>query len=222
MSLRSSFAPVALAMTTLFCAASAHATITIYNTQASYLAAISMPGVDTYDDLDPTTSLAGPVNRTAGAYAYTASVGPTSTLFFPAGVSPGDVWLSTNNRLDTVTFNSFSTGVRGVGGNFFGSNSGGSFTTPSSITVTATDGSGTVTQTLVNPTVNSFVGFVSTGALTSVTTFVGVAGTGLAGVWPTVNNLTLGTVAVVPETQTLAMMLGGLAMLGMAVRRSKR
>lgn len=222
MRLKSSASAAALAAAALFCATSAQAVITIYTTQAAYLAAISAPGVDTFDDLNPTGSVAGPLNRTAGAYSYKASVGPTSTLFFPGGVSPGDVYLSTNNRLDTITFNTFSAGVRGAGGNFFGSDINGAFTTPSTITVTATDASGTVTQTLTNPTVTSFVGFVSTGALTSVTTFVGVAGTGIAGVWPTVNNLTLGTVAAIPETQTLAMMFAGLAMLGIAVRRNKR
>jgi hypothetical protein len=222
MRLKSSASAAALAAAALFCATSAQAVITIYTTQAAYLAAISAPGVDTFDDLNPTGSVAGPLNRTAGAYSYKASVGPTSTLFFPGGVSPGDVYLSTNNRLDTITFNTFSAGVRGAGGNFFGSDINGAFTTPSTITVTATDASGTVTQTLTNPTVTSFVGFVSTGALTSVTTYVGVAGTGIAGVWPTVNNLTLGTVAAIPETQTLAMMFAGLAMLGIAVRRNKR
>jgi hypothetical protein len=225
MRLKSSASAAALAAAALLCATSAQAVITIYTTQAAYLAAISAPGVDTYNDLSPTGSVAGPLNRTAGAYSYTASVGPTSTLFFPGGVSPGDVYLSTNNRTDTVTFNTFSAGVRGVGGNFFGSNLSGQFTTPSTITVTATDASGTVTQTLINPTVTSFVGFVSTGAFTNVTTYVGAAGTagtGIAGVWPTVNNLTLGAVAAIPETQTLAMMFAGLAMLGIAVRRNKR
>jgi hypothetical protein len=219
MKLNSLLAPLVAAA--LLSVTAAHATITIYTTQASYLAAISAPGVDTYEDLTPNAGTAGPLNRTAGAYSYTATVGPSSSTFFPAGLSP-DVYLSSNNRTDTITFGGFSVGVRGVGGNFFGTNDAGLFSTVSAITVTATDGSGTVTQTLTDPAATSFLGFVSTAALTSVTTFVGVAGTGTVGVWPTVNNLTLGAIAAVPETQTLAMMLGGLAMLGMTMRRSKR
>jgi hypothetical protein len=224
MRLKSSASAAALAAA-LFCATSAQAVITVYTTQAAYLAAVSAPGVDTFNDLNPTVFIAGPLPRTAGAYSYTASVGANSTVFVPAGVSPGDVYLSSSNRLDTITFNTFSAGVRGAGGNFFGTALNGLFTTPATITVTASDASGTVTQTLINPTVTSFVGFVSTGALTNVTTYVGAAGTagtGIAGVWPTVNNLTLGVVAAIPETQTLAMMFAGLAMLGIAVRRNKR
>jgi hypothetical protein len=202
----------------------AQAAITIYTTQASYLAAISAPGVDTFNDLNPTTTAAGPLARTAGAYSYTTSVGPTSTLFFPAGTLAGDVWLSSNNRTDTITFNAFSSGVVGLGGFFFGSDATGLFTTPSSITIAATDGSGTVSQTLVNPTVTSFVGFVSTGALTKVDVYIPVQGVGLAGVWPTINNLTLGkapgvVVPSVPESSTWLMMIAGFGLIGGAMRR---
>jgi hypothetical protein len=207
----------------LFLASAAQATITIYVTQSSYLAAISAPGVDSFDNLTDNTPLSGPLTRLAGAYGYTASVGPSSPTFFRAGAPfPGDGWLTTNNNTDTITFSGFSASIRGVGGNFFGSNFANSLATTATINLSATDASGTVNQTLINPTTTSFVGFVSTGALSNVKVFVGVAGTGLGDVYPTVNNLTVGVAAAVPENQTLALMLSGLAMLGMAVRRSKR
>jgi len=220
MNFKALLAPVAFAA---FVAASGVAVAgpTAYTSQASFLAAIASVGVDTFDDLDPTTSLATPQNRSAGAYSYTASVGP-SGIFFPASDDGVDVWLSSFSRTDTITFGNFSAGVRGVGGFFFGSDVFGLSTAAASLTITATDASGTSTQVLLNPSTSSFLGFVSTGALTSLTVAVGVAGSGEDLVWPTINNLTLGTAAAaVPEPETYALMLGGLGLLGWTARRRK-
>jgi PEP-CTERM motif len=219
---KSNWAPLAGACFALLSTTAAQATTTVYTTQASFLAAISAVGVDTFNDLNPAATLSTPQNRTAGPYTYRASVGPVSN-FFPGGTAGGDVWLSVNNLADTITFDNFAAGVRGVGGFFFGSNLAGQFDgTPATVNVSATDASGTVTQGLVNPLTTTFLGFVSNGALSNVKVFVGTAGTGVPGVWPTVNNLTLGAaVTVVPEPQTYALMLMGLAMLGVAARRSR-
>lgn len=214
-----SLAPLALAAL-LSLSGAAQAAITVYTTKASYLAAISAPGVDTFNDLNPTATLSTPQFRNAGAYGYTVAVGPTS-IFFPAGTLNGDVWLSTNNRLDTVTFDSFAAGVRGVGGFFFGSTAAGTFASAPSIGVSATDASGTTTQTLLTPATTTFLGFVSTGPMTNVKVFVPVLGTGVAGVWPTINDLTLGVAGPIPEPQTYALMLGGLALVGAIARRRK-
>jgi len=217
MSFRLMLAPVALAA--LAMSSSAHATFTVYTTQASFLAAISAPGVDTFNDLDFTAPLASPQNRTAGAYSYAASAGPISN-FFPAG-NAADVWLAPNNRTDTITFSNFTSTVTGVGGFFFRADTNGlSTTTAATLTVTATDASGTVSQALVNPGVTTFLGFVSNGPITSLSVFVGTQGVGTVGVWPTVNDLTMG-VAAVPEPSTYALLMGGLVVLGAAARRAR-
>ena len=213
--------PLALASAMCF-AGSAQATFTVYTTQASYLAAISAPGVDNYNDLTiaPTGS---PLNRTAGAYTYQAAAGPASA-FYPAGTAT-DKWLATDNRTDTITFSNFSSTVRGVGGFFFRSDIAGAITTtPATLTLVATDGSGNNTQTLINPGMTTFLGFVSNGPITSLALYVGVQGVGTAGVWPTVNDLTLGAApaaGTVPEPTTWALMIAGFGLTGAAVRRRR-
>lgn len=193
-------------------AGASHATITVFTSQAAFLAAVSAPGVDTFNDL-ALTSVPSPIVRNAGAYGYTGTVSTTS--FFNAGTT-ADVWLSTNTATDTITFNTFTGGVSAAGGNFFGSDINGAFLA-GNLTLTATDASGTITQTLTNATTTGFLGFVSTGALTSITITSVQPVSGF--LWPTVNNLTLAT--AVPEVQTYAMMLAGLGLMGFMARRRR-
>ena len=195
-------------------AGSAQATITVFTSQASFLAAVSAPGVDTYNDL-ALTSVPSPITRNAGVYGYTGTVSTTS--FFNAGTT-ADVWLSTNTATDTITFNGFTGGVAAAGGNFFGSDINGAFAS-GNLTLTATDASGTVTQTITNATTTGFLGFVSSGTLTSITITSVQPVSGF--LWPTVNNLTLGVAAPIPEAQTYAMMLAGLGFMGFLARRRR-
>ena len=198
----------------------AHAALTVFSSQANFLAQLSNAGVDTFDNL-ARTLVADPLARTAGTFSYTASAGPNSD-FFPGGAG-SDVWLASDNRFDTIQFSNFTSTVRGVGGLFFGTNESGLFTnTPANLTVTATDTSGSFAQVLVNPTTTTFLGFVSTSSLISLTVWVGSQGVGTSGVWPTVNNLTLGTVAAVPEPETVALLLAGLAFTGVIARRRRQ
>jgi hypothetical protein len=207
----------AIAATLLLAAGAAHAEITVYTSQTAFLAAVSAPGVDTFDDLNIGAAYTSPLNRTAGSYSYTASTA-LSPFFFGAGAS-GDHWLSTDANQETVTYSNFSNGVRGVGGQFFGSDVFGDFTPGATLVLTATDASGTVTQTLLNTTTASFLGFVSDGALATVTLMGGFQ----AGTWPTTNNLILGAAAVsvpaVPEARTWAILLAGLGLVGLLARR---
>lgn len=204
----------------LLAATSAHAELTTYTSQAAYLAAVGTTSVDSFDGLGPESlnGFDGPVTFTAGAISYDASVGPISNMFYGASDNDVDYWLSTNNRTDTVTFSNFSTDIAGAGGFFFGSDVFGFSNPAASITISATDSlGGTLSYTITAPTVNSFVGFVSSANLTSLSFTVGDQ----AGVWPTVNDLHL-SVAAVPEPETYGMMLAGLGLLGFAARRKQR
>ncbi len=187
------------------------AALTVYTTEASFNAAVMTPGTDTFDDLGTGNYLGtAPLSRTAGSYGYNV----TSDIF-TAG-SGGDPWLSTNAATDVIVFDNFGAGVKAAGGLFFGSNFNGQFLAGQSVKVVATDASGSSSQTLVNTTTSTFLGFVSTGAMISLT--VESVGTNVD-VWPAVNNIVLAS--AVPEPETYALMLAGLGLVGFLARRRR-
>lgn len=197
----------------LLAAASAQADVLVYTDRAAFLAALSAPGTDTFNDLS-IAQTASPLSRAAGAYNYVASAGPVSD-FWPAG-SVSDVWLATTVATDTITFDSFSSGVRGFGGNFFGSDINGAFSAGRTMVLTAIAGTTTRTVNLYNTTTTTFLGFISSDPFSAVT----LHGDGLPGdaYWPTANDVTLGVPAV-PEPESYGMLLAGLGLVGFAMRR---
>lgn len=196
-----------LCLAVLLCAAaSSQAAITTYTNQADFLAAVSAPGYDSYDDL--TIDLYGTtLDRTAGAYAYQAYA---AGGLYGAGTDT-DHWLSTNLSLDPIVFQNFSSGVSAFGGNFFGSDISGAYVPNGNLVLTAEDGS-TVTYALNGATQGTFLGFVSDTALSSV-----VLSTDGGAYWPTANNVVL----AVPEPASYGMMLAGLGCVGVIARRRR-
>lgn len=186
-------------------AASASAQITVYTDRNAFLAAVGGYGVDTYDDLD-IDLYDSPFARNAGAYSYTASA--------PGGLygagSGADGWLSTNVDSDGIVFSNFAPGVTGFGGYFFGSDVLGSFLPGGTLLFSASNGT-TLNYTLSNATTSSFLGFVSSSPLSSVTLSSG------GDYWVTANDVTLAM--PVPEPETYAMMLLGLGVVGWMRRR---
>jgi hypothetical protein len=186
----------------------------VYTSQSSFAAATTAAGVDTFSGLSTTSATSSPINRAAGAYSYSAS---SSTSFYGAG-SAANPSLSTNDATDLVTFYNFAPAISAIGGNFFGTDANGSFQT-GNIALQLTDSLGVTSYTILSATTTSFVGFVSSGSITSLTV---QAVTPNSAVWPTIDDLTLaqGMTSAVPETSTWAMMILGFAAIGyMAYRR---
>lgn len=203
--------PLALAVL-LAAATASQATITVVTSLAAFNAATAAQGTDTFAGFSITGTTPSPITRSAGPYGYTAS---TPGNFFGAG-TPANPWLSSNTAGDTITFNGFSGAVTAIGGNFFGSDINGLFAA-GNVSLTATDGSGPVTQIITAATVGSFLGFVSNGPIISMT--LASVTPAVGNLWPTADNLVLAT--IVPEPGTYAMLLAGLGVLGFMARRRR-
>jgi hypothetical protein len=206
-----------LAVTALGGVAAAHAA-TIFTSQAAFNASTSAPGIDAFPDLGAVFSTPSPITRSAGAYSYSAAA-ETST-FFSAG-TVANPWFSTDIATDSITFSGFASTIRGVGGNFFGSNISGLFQL-GDILLNLVDSSGATSFTISNATTSSFVGFVSDVAITSLTVSSIKPASGF--LWPTVDNFTLaqGLTSAVPEPSTWAMMILGFAGVGFVTYRLSR
>ncbi|MES2740575.1 MAG: PEP-CTERM sorting domain-containing protein [Pseudomonadota bacterium] len=203
----------------LFSVQAAKADITVFTDQAAYMAAVGDTGTDSFDNLPYMST--GPIQRSAGAHGYTvgSAAGAGSPYLF-AGGNGVDNWLSANRSQDTLVFSQFSSQIRGIGGEFFNTAGTGGLIDSGSITLTATEADGhTVSYALLNPGVHAFLGFVSTGRLRHLSVRSPFQDGLLA--FPTVNNLQL-SLAAVPEPDTYAMLLAGLAMLGAIARRRRR
>jgi hypothetical protein len=195
--------------------ASAHAAFTVFTSEASFLAAVTAPGVDTFAGFPTATLTGSPITRSAGPYPYSAS---STTSFFGVG-SPANPALSTNTDSDVITF--FDLGaVNAIGGFFFGSDVEGTFVNATMV-LTATDSLGAVSTQTIDTSPTSFVGFVSDGTIASL-----VVGTEMPGefIFPTVDNLTIALAAVtpIPEPETWSLLVAGLAALSFGARRKRR
>jgi hypothetical protein len=195
----------------------ANAAITVYTSQAAFLAAVSNPATDTFLGLVPMSFNTSPITRTTGTYAYTAATS-ASDEFVPGG-TPSDPFLSTNLANSFMNLSNFSSGVSALGGNFFASDIYGHYLN-GPITVLAADQSSNISQTISPPSINSgsFLGFVSTETMVSLRIISTDNSTNNA-LWPSVDNLILAgkgqpvLTPAIPEPETYALMLACLGVL---------
>jgi len=198
-------------------AGASNAAITVYTTLTSFNAAVGITGTDTFAGLSVTGPTTGPLTRSAGAYAYTATVGAASSDFWGSG-SIADPSLSTNTATDSIFLSGFSAGVVAAGGNFFSTDVNGSAAV-GGVILTAVDFSGASTQLIPVSTSTSFLGFVSNGALVSLTLSAIQTNFLVNPSFASADNLVLAS--VVPEPEAYALLLAGLGVVGFVARRRR-
>ena len=197
------------------------AQVSSYSSLSAWLAAVSSPGLDTFNDLSSDPNNTPPsLSRSAGTYSYVARA--TEGLFV---VGPaGDSWLSTNTASDALQLDSFTSTVRGIGGFFFGTDIDGAVVSTGTLRVSWSTSAGNGFLDLVNPSTSTFFGLVANGSLTSLSVR-DLTPDDDALFWPTANNLRLAALppaaTVVPEPSTYALVGTALGMLAL-VRRRKR
>jgi hypothetical protein len=190
----------------------AHAQFTVYTNLADYLAAVSAPATDTYDDLALDEFSEFPFTRTVSSYSYQVSA-PLGT--YVVGTED-DSWLSTNEETDILTLDNFSGGVAGIGGFFFATNFDGDVLPGTQLVLTVSNNGGTSVFDVTSAGPSDFRGFVSlNGNITSLSVAASES-------FSTVNDLVLGgSTVVVPEPTAFALLVAGACGLALSARRRR-
>lgn len=197
-------------------ASPAQAQYQFYGDYASWLAAVSNPGLDTFEDLTA-GALPASLARSSGAYGYTASA--ADGLWsgnFPTLQGP-DKWLTTYSAL-SLTLSNFTGGVRALGTDIFATDNFDNFVVRRIFfSWAAGDQSGQAEITA--STASTFLGLVFDKNLTSLTFSTALNSLSV----PTINNLRLAAApsTTVPEPASVALVASGLVAI-FAWRRRKR
>ena len=195
--------------------ASVSAATTIYTDPASFFAVVTSLGTETFESLpDPVTPVTTPYSFNVGGISVSATASLGGVLSVG---SLADKWLSTASPTPAMTFNFSGDSVYAVGGFFFGNGFDG-LSMAGDMMVATND---LTSYRVVNATTTSFVGFISSDPITSLSvTAEQPVGSSL---FPTLNDMVFGAPSAVPEPGT-AMVHGlvGAAGLAMAMRRKRR
>lgn len=214
-------ASVALACLTTPATVAAQST---YFSFDDFIAAIGPSGIDGYDDLAP-DFVPGPIARSAGAYSYSvgSSAGvPFNNLFaFEGAGTTGDIWLSLEEAVASLSFDGFGPDVFAIGGRFFATDFDGVFSS-TTVRVQGFDVMGNSIEALLSPaSADAFFGMRFDYALASLT-LTAENGQGPDFFFATANDLVLGEAPrSVPEPQAAWLLVAGMGVLFMARRRQR-
>ena len=218
--LRVAAAAVAAALCTAPSTVAAQSTFADFD---AFIAAIGPSGIDTFDDLGPDL-LPGPLARSAGAYSYSvaSTAGAPFDNLFPIEnlASAGDLWLSLEDGLGSLSFSGFGSEVFAIGGRFFATDFGGAVS-GTSLRVQASDVMGnSIDEGLSPATADAFFGGRFDYAVASLT-LSAENGQGPDFFFATANDLVLGEGArAVPEPHVAWLLVAGLGALLVVRRRT--
>ena len=188
-----------------------------------FAAALGSRAVDTFDTLTPGEQI-GPLARAAGTYGYTVAStasAPFDRLFaLDNPTASGDVWLSLEDAVGSLTFTGFGAQILGIGGAFFATDlAGAASATP--IRVQATDVMGnSIDEILAAPTADAFFGVRFDHAVASLT--LTATSDDPIFFFATVNNLVLAEARAVPEPQAAWLITAGIVLVLAHARRQRR
>ncbi len=195
----------------------AQAQFTTFTSSAAFRANFSVNAIDTFDDLTG-VFLGTPLTRSAGPFHYTASTASADGFFRVDEPRPSSgSWLSTSTSSDVVVFDAVSPPVFGIGGYFFATDIDGFFVGGQTIHISASTAASVFNIDVVGNLTSGFFGVYSQDAPITSFTFTAVQTDPELFPFPTVNDLTFGTV---PEPASLYLV--GVGAIAMAVVSAKR
>ncbi len=220
--------PVATAAL-LALAGAAHADMSFFSSADAFLARLKHPATDAYTDLGGSIGqdLATPLTRSAGSFgyglfAYNSFASDTDTVHITG--TADDPSVSTTNNGSILIVDRMTGGANAFGAYIWGADASDAFRA-ATINFEVLDADGVDKVYSFTPTAadqGSFVGVISTSSLQIVNAWITPTSADIDDLpYVIMDNVTLSVAAAVPEPANYALMLGGLAVLGAAVRRRK-
>jgi hypothetical protein len=196
---------------------------TVYTDRATFEANVQAGSyLETFDGVPATGEVTSPRAFTGGSsnqFGFSAATANGTSLFYatdPADVTMTDIWLGAFEADTAINFTMTTPNVTAIGANFFLTSIVNTQPVAGTITVALNNGAN---QTLGPITTDAtFIGFTAAAPITSLTFNLTstVPTTGFA----TLNDFRIGV--AVPEPSSVALLASGLAVAGLAYRRSRR